>query len=168
MNYQTALKQLTNKPFCKTPKWREQQGRAERQGAYVQDVYKKNGEYAGTSTPILDFEKAMVADCRKRGIPFFAHCVMRSEREQQKLFVTGKSKARKGHSPHQYGMAVDLIHGIHGWDLDRKSWEIIGHIGYEVANRIGVDIQWGGEWSFYDPAHWELSNWRELVPEEVA
>lgn len=168
MNYQTAMRQLMNKPFCGSPKFREQQGRANRKGGYIDPV---TGD-----VPIVEFEKAFVRELRRRGIPFFAHNMVRTAEEQDALKVAGVSRAGAGFSPHNYGMAVDLIHSIHGWELDRHSWQIIGHIGKEVAERLKIPIRWGGDWdddgqivlddpneSLWDPAHWELADWRELA-----
>lgn len=155
MDYQTALRQLINKEFISSVRYREQQGRAVRVGAYV--------DPDTNTAPILEFEKALVADLRRRGVPMFAHCVMRDHMEQSRLHALGRSKAAAGLSPHQHGMAVDIIHGTRGWEIDRRSWAIIGHIGKEVAERIGVQISWGGDWRFYDPAHWELAEWRHLA-----
>lgn len=150
------MTELVSKPFCQTAKYREQQGRAERRGHWVEP----NERYG----PIVRFERAMVADLRSRGIPMFAHCVMRSCFDQQAVYMAGRSNAPPGQSPHQYGLAVDLIHGVHGWELHKRSWAIIGHIGKEVAARIGVRVEWGGDWQDpWDPAHWQVANWRELV-----
>ena len=155
VNYQTALRQLMDKPFLLTQKYRAQQGRAVRTTAW-------RDPDTGVQ-PIVVFERALISDFRSRGIPMFAHCVVRTHAEQDELFEKGRSKARAGQSPHNYGMAVDLVHSKFAWKLDLKSWEIIGHIGYEVAGRLGIGIEWGGEWNFYDPAHWQLANWRELA-----
>lgn len=157
VNYQTAMRQLVDKPFLQTVKYREQQGRADRTRQLVY-FDEKTQRY-----PILAFEKALIRDLRRRGIPMFAHCVVRSDAEQTALYVKGRTKARAGESPHNHGMAVDIIHSVLAWGLDKKSWEIISHIGYEVGARLGLEMKWGGEWSFYDPAHWELTHWRVLA-----
>ena len=94
----------------------------------------------------------------------FAHNMKRTPDEQNALFVKGVSKARNIQSPHVHGCAVDIVHGVRGWDLTRIEWDIVGHLGYEVARALGIKIQWGGEWSFYDPAHWELEDWRDVGP----
>lgn len=96
-------------------------------------------------------------------VPIFAHSIVRGQKEQEAAFAGGFSNARFGKSPHNYGCAVDLIHGVKAWQLDKKSWEIIGHIGKELAKSKGIKIVWGGDFkSLYDPAHWELENWREI------
>lgn len=116
VDYQTAMRQLMNKPYLRTPEYREQQGSAEREGA---------------KREILEFEKAFVRDLRRRGIPFYAKTVYLND--------------------------VDLIHSLRGFELDLKSWAIIGHVGKEVAKRIGVEVLWGGDDPHGDPAYWQLA-----------
>lgn len=108
------------------------------------------------------------------GIPVFAHSVVRTRDEQTALYVQGVSKAKAGESMHNYGHAIDIIHSTQGWKLSKHQWLLLGHIGKEVAKRIGVKIRWGGDWdmdgipvlddpteSFWDAAHWELAD-REI------
>ncbi|MBX8785568.1 M15 family metallopeptidase, partial [Ochrobactrum sp. GRS2] len=61
-----------------------------------------------------------------------------------------------------FGMAVDIIHGTKAYDLDRKAWSLLSHIGKEISVQAGIPVTWGGDWKFYDPAHWELKNWKAL------
>lgn len=119
----------------------------------------------GAHSEILEFERLFVKRLKKLGVPVFAHCVWRGEHEQNRLYVQGRSKVTYGNSAHNYGCAVDLIHGTKGWDIPEKSWAMIGHIGLELAASKGWKIQWGGTWKFYDPAHWELANWRKRAAE---
>lgn len=145
--YAEGLKALRNVPFLQGTKWREQQDRANRKGANID---------------ILDFERALVKRMAKLGVPMFCHCLRRTEAEQNALYVQGHSKAKGRQSPHYYACAVDIVHSVKAWNLTRKEWALIGHIGKEVAQSLGVKITWGGDWSFYDPAHWELTDWRTL------
>lgn len=147
-----GLNALRNLTFLQSAKYREQQSRANRKGAHPD---------------IIDFERALVRRMRKLGVPMFAHNMVRSKAEQDALFVKGVSNAKGGLSPHNYGCAVDIVHGTAAWDIPRHAWAMIGHIGKEVAEAMGVKITWGGDWDFYDPAHWELTNWRDIGPENV-
>lgn len=143
--YAGELRAMVDRAFCFSEKYSEQQGRAERLGA---------------QPPILEFERKLVKHAFKLGIPLFAHCVIRGSADQNAAFRAGHSKARAGESPHNYGAAVDLIHGTKGWNLSRKQWAIVGHLGKEVAAQAGLDVTWGGDFkSLYDPAHWELTGW---------
>lgn len=141
------LSRMVDREFCFSQKYGEQQGRADRTGAQPE---------------ILDFERKLVKRAFKLGIPLFAHCVVRGSQEQNRLFREGRSKARAGESPHNYGAAVDLIHGTKAWALTRRQWTIVGHLGKELAVQAGLKVTWGGDWGFYDPAHWELTDWRAI------
>lgn len=147
-NYGTALRSLTNRAFCEGTKYREQQGRARRAGAH---------------SDILEFERRFVRRFLKLGVPVFCHSMVRTDAEQAAIYVRGASNAQPGQSPHGYGFALDLVHGIHAWDLRRAHWDLLGHVGKEIALQMGVELTWGGDWRFYDPAHWELKDWKSRV-----
>lgn len=135
--------------FLRSSKWQEQQWRAKREGAHPD---------------ILEFERLLVAKLKKLGVPVFASEVWRDKSRQAELYVKGFSKAPPGKSPHQHGMAVDIVHSVKGWELDRKQWALIGHLGKELAIQRGLKVTWGGDFkSIYDPAHWELTQWKELT-----
>lgn len=145
--YAAELRGMIDRSFCFSEKYGLQQARADR---------------GGSQPEILDFERKLVKRAFKLGIPLFAHCVNRGSEEQNRLFREGRSKARAGESPHNYGAAVDIIHGTKAWVLTRKQWAIIGHLGKELAVQAGLAVTWGGDWKFYDPAHWELTDWRKI------
>lgn len=143
--YVDAFRSISNRTFCASVKHQEQHHRADRKDCHPD---------------ILEFEKRFIARFRKLDVPFFAHCVRRDAAEQLRVFNAGHSKARYGQSPHNFGCAVDLIHGTKGWDIPEKSWRLVGHIGKEVALQAGIGIEWGGDFkSLWDPAHWQLANW---------
>lgn len=97
------------------------------------------------------------------GVPMFPHAIVRGQNQQEAAFAAGHSKARFGQSAHNFGMAVDLIHGVKAWQMDKKAWEIIGHIGKELAMSKQIHVVWGGDFkSLWDPAHWELRDWKQL------
>jgi hypothetical protein len=119
--------------------------------------------------PIMrDWSEAFLDQLKEHKFPFFVYEGQRTPERQEELRKAKRSKAGPWQSPHQYGCAVDIIHSVYGW-MDtqfgaqeaRKRWKIIGTIGKEVARRKGYKITWGGDWRFYDPAHWELSNWKD-------
>lgn len=117
--------------------------------------------YDGAHPLIVDFTRAFVKEAARYSIPIFSHCVVRDEDEQMRLYSQGRSKAVFGRSPHNYGMATDLVHGTRAWNLERAEWDFLGVLGKEVARKRGIKVEWGGDWEFYDPAHWELLDWRK-------
>lgn len=140
---------MVDRPFLLRPEYQTQQQRAVRDGAHPD---------------IREFERKLIKRmAKKHGVPLFAHNMVRSNADQTALFVQGVSKAKAGKSPHNFGCAVDIVHSVRAWDLSRESWLMLGHIGKELANQMGVKLVWGGDWSFYDPAHWELAEWRKLA-----
>lgn len=149
-----ALRGVADVPFLLTRNYQEQQWRADRRGAHPN---------------ILTFEKLFVRRMAQHNVPVFAHNMIRDLGHQQRLFDEGVSKAKPGQSPHQYGCAVDIVHGTKAWALTDEQWLLIGHIGHELAAQLGVKVEWGGDWRRkptdkvgWDPAHWQLANWRDV------
>lgn len=113
---------------------------------------------------LLRFAQSFLRDLTRRGWPFFANEYWRDRERQNQLNHQGNSKAKFGQSAHNYGMAVDIVHYGRFWELTRKEWELLGMLGKEAARRTNVKIVWGGDFkSLWDPAHWELADWRERV-----
>jgi hypothetical protein len=136
-------------------------GLADSKATQRKDIIRKQSEvqFEGVHPEIVMFWKAMHDACRARNIPVLAFEMLRSRARQDELFAQGRSKARAGSSPHQYGCAVDIVHATRYWQMSKKEWDIIGSIGKEVARKRNIKIEWGGDWEFWDPAHWQLKNW---------
>lgn len=119
----------------------------------------------GVHPLVLKFARNLEKRLFAFGIEVKIYELYRSNERQNELYAQGVTKARAGQSPHQYGLAVDLIHRTRGWDLTKAEWGIIGAHGKEVARKLGVKIEWGGDWNFYDPAHWQLADWKVYAHE---
>lgn len=152
-----ALRGLVNREFLATETWREQQRRAVREGAHPK---------------VLKFEAAFIRRMKRIGVPMFAHCVCRSAEEQAEMVRKGVSRDSPddGAWPHQWA-AVDLIHSVKGWQMNDDEWKLIGHLGKEISAQMGLSMEWGGEFTprnaagvGWDPAHWELRDWRNEPP----
>lgn len=151
-SYSEALRSIQDREFQKTRKHREQQWRANRTYADPQ---------------ILLFERLLVRRMGNLGVPMFANEVMRSAERQQQLFKDGFSRLG-ALGPHMSGMAVDIIHATKAWNIDRKAWDLVGHVGEEIIAQEGLSIRWGGHWkSPWDPAHWERIEWRNVPSETI-
>lgn len=146
---ETVLQGLRDRAFMMGEKYAEQQLRADREGSRPE---------------ILAFYDAFQRQLRALGVPMFAHVFVRSSAEQDAAFSRGVSRAQAGQSPHNFGFAVDIVHSRRGWNLSKAEWAVIGHIGQDVASRNQMRITWGGDFkSLYDPAHWEMRNWKALL-----
>jgi hypothetical protein len=123
--------------------------------------------YEGVHPDIVTFWKGMLKECHKRNISVRAFEFVRSMDKQEYYFKTGRSKARAGRSAHNIGglglsAAVDVISTERAWDLTKKEWDILITIGYEVARKKKIKVVNGSEFTkLYDPAHWELRDWRK-------
>lgn len=155
-----TLRSLQDFQFLSTMKYEEQQWRANREGAHIL---------------LLEFERKFIKRLAYLGVPCFAHGMVRTETEQRALFDRGVSKAATSEeAPHVNKVAVDIIHSKYGWNIDTHQWNIIRFIGFEVAALLGIKVKNGANWlthydpkpkGFYDPAHWELDDWRERAKE---
>lgn len=149
-SFTDALRGMVDKPFLASRKWQEQQWRADRTGAHL---------------TILEFERLLIKRMARLGVPMFASEVLRSQERQQQLFEDGHSQAKAGKGPHPYGCAADVVHSVKGWNLTKTQWALVGHVGKEVAQQRGLKVSWGGDWKFYDPAHWEVTGWKAVMSE---
>lgn len=149
-----ALRGMVDKPFLMTQEHQEQHWRARREGAHPD---------------IREFEKAVLRKYKKLGVPMFALYVVRTAEEQMDLYEKGTSRdsPADGLWPHKC-CAVDLIHGAKAYKLTDEQWLLLGHVGHEVAKAKGIKVEWGGDWKKpgeklgWDPAHWQLANWKKL------
>lgn len=106
------------------------------------------------------FAAHLVEHLRKIGVPMFVHSAVRSMTEQNEAWMRGNSRAKWPRAPHCQGAAVDVVHATFGWALTRGEWAMIGKLGKIVADKLGLQVEWGGDFkSLYDPAHWQLSDW---------
>lgn len=98
---------------------------------------------------------------------------LRTIAEQNKLFAQGRTivgkivtKARGGHSYHNYGLAIDivLIKDVNGdGNYDKAVWDTKtdfdgdGKSDWMEVVQIFKEYgwQWGGDWKFYDAPHFQ-------------
>lgn len=85
---------------------------------------------------------------------------LRSDTEQRKLFLSGKSRLDgvEKKSKHQTGDAFDVFAYVDGkasWDVNHMSQVALAVLQSAVS--LGVKVQWGGFWkNFVDLPHFEL------------
>lgn len=109
------------------------------------------------------FAAKFIETFRKRQIPLYTHTAFRTKEVQSEMVAKGTSKAVWPRASHPNGKAVDIVHAAYHWNLTPDEWKLFGKIGKELAHKMAIDVTWGGDWSFYDPAHWELSDWRDDI-----
>jgi peptidoglycan L-alanyl-D-glutamate endopeptidase CwlK len=87
----------------------------------------------------------------------------RTVEQQRELYKLGRSKADGivKISYHQTGNALDLIPWVDGkftWS-SKEAFNAINKAVMEAwgeMNVKGVKLEWGGNWKFYDPAHYQI------------
>ena len=131
--------------------------------AYRKQKYRAN--WTGVDVDLRAWCNAFLRELDMYGIPAFAHNAMRTDAEQLALFKKGVSKI-SGRGAHGNGQAVDIIHSTLAWDgMTSKDWKLFGDMGKDIAARRNFRLTWGGDFrSFYDPAHWEITDWRNRKP----
>jgi len=96
----------------------------------------------------------LVRACRGKGIEIAVVETYRTHAKQKEYTSMGRryTRAKAGHSKHQYGMAVDIValkDSVPQWN-NIALWRKIGVMG----ERLG--LRWGGRWRRpFDPAHFE-------------
>lgn len=104
----------------------------------------------------------------KRQIPLYVHAALRDKATQDAHKKNGTSKVAYPNSAHNIGEAVDIVHGVLHWDMTPQEWRLIGVLGRLALDRLNASLKkenklalnWGGDWKFYDPAHWEVADYR--------
>lgn len=79
-------------------------------------------------------------------IDFGVTCGLRTQHEQNQLYIQGKSKVK--HSRHQDGAAIDIVvykGGKVTWDLHDYVTAAEGF--HLAAKELGVDLRWGAAWT---------------------
>ena len=81
----------------------------------------------------------------------------RTQDLQQKAFNEGKSRAMWPMSKHNKhpSRAVDVAPYPIDWDDKERFYRLAGLV-QGIAHQMGIEINWGGDWSFFDGPHFEL------------
>lgn len=137
---------------------------------FISDTYLRQltrADYQNVRGDVARFSAHFVLALRRHRLPFYVHEAFRTPDRQAELVAQGRSRAIPPIAPHVQGCAVDVVHSRFGWQLTRTEWSAIGKIGQSVADKLNIPMEWGGTWSFYDPAHWQLRDWKDHARAEV-
>lgn len=101
---------------------------------------------------------AALEHCQRVGVSVKVYEALRTDQLAQMYFQLHASKATNGLSTwHYYGLAVDIIHPLHGWDWwdshtsDATEWR---DSVVEIFKSHGM--KWGGDWTtFVDRPHFQ-------------
>jgi hypothetical protein len=111
---------------------------------------------------IEGFTRKLFKELRRRNIPCYVHTQYRSPALQEQLRRQGNSQVSSG--PHQRGAAIDIVHAHYHWNAPSHFWDTIGSLGKQIIAANNYKIEWGGDFkTLYDPAHWQLKEWRQQL-----
>ena len=113
----------------------------------------------------------------KLGIPLYVHSAFRTKAEQDTLVRRGVTKAAYPRSAHNIGEAFDLVHGVYHWDLTKREWAYIQWLVQDELRKLNAKLpkarklalNWGGDDGSpgdnfkWDPAHWEVLDFRDRI-----
>jgi len=90
-------------------------------------------------------------------IDFAVICGHRNKDDQEKAFLSGNSQLHFPQSAHNDfpSMAVDIAPYPIDWENIRR-FKVLKKIIFEEAEKLGIDLVWGGDWSFRDYPHYQL------------
>lgn len=131
----------------------------------------QRADWAHCDPRLMEWAMRLVEHARRRGVPLYVHAALRGEVEQNDLKAKGRSRAAYPRSAHNIGEAVDIVHGVFHWDMTPQEWALVGVLGQRVLDRYNATLpvsnrlalEWGGKWKFWDPAHWEVADYRARI-----
>ena len=102
--------------------------------------------------------EAIVDEMAKKGHAVRIVQGYRSIEEQNKLYAQGRTtpgavvtNAKGGESFHNYGVAVDFVFRIEGYNATESLWQLLAKVGKDQG------FEWGGDWKgFVDKPHFEM------------
>lgn len=119
----------------------------------------------GVHPDLKKWALAFIQEAARYGVPLYVHTAKRTKEEQRRLFEKGRSQLNTV-GAHTKGYAVDIVHSFYHWDMTEREWAWLHELGKDVARMRQCPMYqrqtWGGKWRFYDPAHWEMTGWRDL------
>ena len=103
--------------------------------------------------------EAAIADCHKRGLDAYVYEAYRSDALQSLYYARGRTVIPPVHrvtnaksnlySWHGYGLAVDVISRLHGWDRKPEWFAAVS----ESFKKF--ECKWGGDWTTKDLPHFQ-------------
>lgn len=138
--------------------------------AYLSQMMRADFQFADQR--LMRWAAVFIEMARKRGIPLYVHAATRTEADQAKAVSGGRSRTPYPRSAHNIGEAVDIVHGVYHWTLTKQEWAFLHVLGQRALDRVNADLPkarklaltWGGDFKgLYDPAHWEISDYRARI-----
>lgn len=134
--------------------------KSERKRYHEESADKRQTRFCYTQGPIYFVGQQIVRNMQESGYPAKIHCCYRPAKDQIALVEMGRSKAAPWHSPHQFHLAVDIIHPHLAWNVEQAYWDQLNACAQVISERFGITLEYGYDWG-WDMAHIELKEWRK-------
>lgn len=115
--------------------------------------------YTYTDGPMFYIGQQIIRQMQMVGWDCKIHECYRSPERQRELLKLRRTKAPEWTSPHQYWLAVDIIHKTKAWDVPQRFWDDLNACVKVVAEKHDIELEHGYDWG-WDSAHIELKNFR--------
>lgn len=130
---------------------------------------RKQTRYTYSDGPMVYLGQQIVRLMQDAGYPAKIYEAYRPPERQTALYVQNKTKAKAYQSPHQYYLAVDIIHASRGWPpKDDPFWPALAASVQVVEEKFDVALTHGYDWG-WDYAHVELTDfrkWRDVIGQQ--
>lgn len=92
-----------------------------------------------------EFVRAFVRHMAGIGIPAYCDVGYLTRADEIGLWVRGESDELFPVFSHASGRVVSIVHSLRGRHMHAQCWNVFAHVGYEVAGKLGLGVQWGSE-----------------------
>lgn len=126
----------------------------------------QRADYYGVLPEVQLFGARLIEELRSNDMPFFVVEAYRTPQRQTELRKSGGNVTflSGDNAPHPRGCALDIVHATRPYKLSDIEYEYVGLIGKRIAERMNLNMEWGGDWRMRDMPHWQLANWRDFPP----
>lgn len=96
-------------------------------------------ETAGLDPAMAEFVQAFQRHAAGLGVPVHCDVAWIRNEDAARLYVLGQADMLPADNPYAVGRAVDIVHSVRGRKLPPICWDIMAHIGQEVAGKLGLE-----------------------------
>lgn len=124
--YREAVRWLAHRLYLKSSRYQSQLWRSD----------------AKHLSPVLaEFVQEYANYAARLGIPL--HCDIATSYAERMEYVLGRIRSPEFPSVFD-GTCCSVVHSVRGRDLPDVAWDVLRHLGQEVAAKLCSGVQWGG------------------------
>lgn len=124
--YREAVRFLSHRNYLRSSRYKDQWWRA---------------DTSGLDPDVFEYVQGFRRQMENIGIPVVPDVVATSADAQRWFVFELEDEAPSTLTP---GRSFAMRHALRGHTMPEICWRIFGHVGREVAGKLGVDVRWGG------------------------